>query len=72
MSDETREVIDRFHVALNSHDTDALARLVHEGCVFETTDPPDGTRHAGRDAVLGRARSSLTSRRRRGPRWRRP
>jgi ketosteroid isomerase-like protein len=29
-----------------------LARLVHDECVFETTDPPDGIRHAGRDAVL--------------------
>jgi uncharacterized protein (TIGR02246 family) len=52
MGDETRDVIQRFHDALNSHDIDALAGLVHEECVFETTDPPDGTRHVGRDAVL--------------------
>lgn len=52
MSDETREVIQRFHDALNGHDIDALARLVHEDCVFETTDPPDGIRHVGRSAVL--------------------
>jgi ketosteroid isomerase-like protein len=52
MGDETRDAIGRFHDALNSHDIDALAQLVHEECVFETTDPPDGTRHVGRDAVL--------------------
>jgi len=52
MSDETRDAVERFHDALNSHDIDALSRLVHEECVFETTDPPDGTRHVGRDAVL--------------------
>ena len=52
MSDETREAIQRFHDALNSHDVDALAPLVHEDCVFETTDPPDGTRHVGRAEVL--------------------
>ena len=53
MSDETRDAIERFHDALNNHDIDALAELVHEECVFETTDPPDGTRHVGRAAVLG-------------------
>jgi ketosteroid isomerase-like protein len=52
MSNETRDVIERFHDALNSHDIDALAPLVHEECVFETTDPPGGTRHVDRDAVL--------------------
>jgi ketosteroid isomerase-like protein len=52
MGDETRDAIERFHDALNGHDIDALAGLVHEQCVFETTDPPDGTRHEGRAAVL--------------------
>ena len=52
MSDETRAAIERFHDALNSHDIDDLSPLVHEECVFETTDPPDGTRHVGRTAVL--------------------
>jgi ketosteroid isomerase-like protein len=52
MSDETRAVIERFHDALNNQDTNKLAPLVHEECVFETTDPPDGTRHVGRIAVL--------------------
>jgi ketosteroid isomerase-like protein len=52
MSGEIREVIQRFHDALNGHDIDALGALVHDDCVFETTDPPDGTRHVGRAAVL--------------------
>lgn len=56
MSDETRDVIQRFHDALNSHDLDALAPLVHENCVFETTDPPDGTRHVGQAEVLAACR----------------
>jgi ketosteroid isomerase-like protein len=52
MSEETRAAIQAFHDALNSHDIGALAELVHEECVFETTDPPDGTRHVGRAAVV--------------------
>jgi ketosteroid isomerase-like protein len=52
MSDETRDVIQGFHDALNSHNLDALSQLVHEECVFETTQPPDGARHVGRLAVL--------------------
>jgi len=52
MSEATQKAIQGFHDALNSHDIDALALLVHEECVFETTDPPDGTRHVGRVAVL--------------------
>jgi ketosteroid isomerase-like protein len=52
MNEETRNAVQGFHDALNSHDIDALALLVHEDCVFETTDPPDGTRHVGRAAVL--------------------
>lgn len=56
MSGKTQEVIERFHDALNSHDIGAVALLVHEECVFETTDPPDGTRHVGRAAVLAACR----------------
>src|SRR3954447_22879005 len=56
MHDETRAAIERFHDALNSHDIEALEPLVHEECVFETTDPPDGTRHTGRAAVLAACR----------------
>jgi uncharacterized protein (TIGR02246 family) len=56
MSNEIRAAIERFHDALNSHDIDALAPLVHEDCVFETTEPPDGARHVGRTAVLAACR----------------
>jgi ketosteroid isomerase-like protein len=50
--DQTRATIQGFHDALNSRDIDALAEWVHEDCVFETTAPPDGVRHVGREAVL--------------------
>jgi ketosteroid isomerase-like protein len=56
MSDEIRATIQQFHDALNNHDIDALAQLVHEECVFETTAPPDGTRHEGSSAVLAACR----------------
>ena len=56
MSEETRQTLERFHDALNSHDIQALTPIVHEECVFETTDPPDGTRHVGRAAVLAACR----------------
>ena len=52
MSEETRNVVLRFHDALNAHDIDAIARYITDDCVFEDTTPPDGTRHIGRDAVL--------------------
>ena len=53
MNDETRATIQRFHEAFNAHDIGALARCITDDCVFEDTSPPDGTRHVGRDAVLG-------------------
>ncbi|HEY7009673.1 MAG TPA: nuclear transport factor 2 family protein [Jatrophihabitantaceae bacterium] len=56
MNQETHNTIERFHDALNSHDIGALTLLVHDDCVFETTDPPDGTRHVGRAAVLAACR----------------
>lgn len=56
MSEETRAAVMRFHDALNSHDSDAVARSITDDCVFEDTTPPDGTRHAGRDAVLDAVR----------------
>jgi ketosteroid isomerase-like protein len=56
MSDDTGSVIERFHEAFNAHDLDALAGLWTEDCVFEDTDPPDGSRYAGRDEVLRRCR----------------
>jgi len=51
---ETRasSVVAAFHDAFNAHDLDRLAGLVTPDCVFESTEPPDGTRHEGRAAVL--------------------
>lgn len=44
--------MDRFTVALNSHDIAAVLALVTGDVVFESTSPaPDGTRYEGRDAV---------------------
>src|SRR5262249_42293182 len=54
MDDEARSTIERVHEALNRRDLDALADLITDDCVFETTSPaPDGTRYVGRQAVLG-------------------
>ena len=54
MDDEARSTIESFHEALNRRDLDALADLITDDCVFETTSPaPDGTRYVGRQAVLG-------------------
>jgi ketosteroid isomerase-like protein len=51
--DPVPDLMDRFTVALNSHDLDAVAALVTDDIVFESTSPaPDGTRYEGRDAVL--------------------
>src|SRR5262245_58198048 len=52
VNDETRAAVERFHDALNAHDIDALAACITDDCLFEDTTPPDGTRHAGRDAML--------------------
>jgi ketosteroid isomerase-like protein len=50
--DPVLDLMDRFTAALNSHDIDAVAALVTEDIVFESTSPaPDGTRYEGRDAV---------------------
>ncbi|HYK71317.1 MAG TPA: nuclear transport factor 2 family protein [Streptosporangiaceae bacterium] len=58
MDDEAREVIQRFHDALNRRDLDALGDLITDDCVFDATSPaPDGTRHVGRQAVLEACRA---------------
>ena len=45
-------LMDRFTVAMNSHDLDAVLALVTDDIVFESTSPaPDGTRYQGRAAV---------------------
>jgi ketosteroid isomerase-like protein len=56
MSEETRAAIERFHEAFNSHDVDALGQAITDDCLFEDTTPPDGTRHAGREAMLDAVR----------------
>lgn len=50
--DPVLDLMDRFTAALNSHDLDAVAALVTDDIVFESTSPPpDGTRYEGRHAV---------------------
>jgi ketosteroid isomerase-like protein len=41
----------RFAVAFDRHDVDAVMDAMTDDCVFESTDPPAGGRHAGRAAV---------------------
>ena len=56
--DTTRSVIDRFNVAFNRHDADALAPLLTDDTVFEDTSPaPDGNRIEGKPAVVAFWRS---------------
>ena len=51
----TRDTIDRFNVAFNQHDVEAIMRLMTDDCVFEDTQPaPDGTRYVGQAAVRER------------------
>jgi ketosteroid isomerase-like protein len=52
MAEEPAEVVRRFDAAFNRHDLSALADLITEDCVFESTRPPDGERIVGRAAVL--------------------
>jgi len=47
----TLAVVTAFNDAFNTRSVDAVDRLLAEDCVFEGTTPPDGERHAGRDAV---------------------
>src|SRR4029077_16699114 len=50
--DPVLDLMDRFTAALNSHDLDAVAALITDDIVFESTSPPpDGTHYEGRDAV---------------------
>ena len=49
----TRATIDKFNEAFNRHDADALAALLTEDTVFESTSPPpDGRRIQGKAAVV--------------------
>ena len=48
----TLDVIERFNVAFNRHDVDAVMAAMTDDCVFENTSPsPDGTRYEGQAAV---------------------
>lgn len=49
--DETRAAVDRFNVAFNRHDVEAVMDAMTEDCVFESTSPPTGTRVEGAAAV---------------------
>ena len=45
-------VVLEFNEAFNRHDIPGMMRLVSEDCVFENSSPaPDGTVHAGREAL---------------------
>ncbi|HXR09558.1 MAG TPA: nuclear transport factor 2 family protein [Candidatus Acidoferrales bacterium] len=50
---ETHTAIERFNLAFNAHDADALAALMTDDTVFEDTSPaPDGRRIEGKAAVV--------------------
>lgn len=52
-SERTRELMERFHTAFETHRPADLDDLIGEGCVLENTVPaPDGARYEGRDACL--------------------
>jgi hypothetical protein len=49
----TRELMDRFNAAFQSHDPGGLEAIIAADCVIENTHPaPDGSRHEGRAACL--------------------
>lgn len=51
-SEATLATIQRFNVAFNRHDVDAVMALMTEDVIFENTSPfPDGTRYEGQMAV---------------------
>jgi uncharacterized protein (TIGR02246 family) len=45
------DVIDRFNDAFNKHNVDGVMALMTDDCVFETTEPPDGKRYQGQEAI---------------------
>jgi uncharacterized protein (TIGR03086 family) len=47
----TAAAVARFSAAFDRRDVDAIMGAMTEDCVFESTTPPDGTRHAGQPAV---------------------
>jgi ketosteroid isomerase-like protein len=47
----TAAAVARFAAAFDAQDVDAVMAAMTDDCVFETTAPPDGSRHVGHDAV---------------------
>jgi ketosteroid isomerase-like protein len=43
--------VTRFGAAFDRHDLDGVMAAMTADCVFESTAPPDGGRHEGRNAV---------------------
>ena len=43
--------LERFGVAFEAHDVDAIMAAMTDDCVFESTGAPDGQRHVGQAAV---------------------
>jgi hypothetical protein len=49
----TKEVIDRFENAFQTHDPSDFIHIVSKDCILENTGPaPDGARYEGRDACV--------------------
>lgn len=49
--DEALAAVERFDAAFDAGDVEAIMATMTDDCVFESTAPPDGERHAGADAV---------------------
>ncbi len=50
----TLAAVERFNVAFNGHDADAVMSAMTEDCIFENTaPPPDGRRYEGAKDVKG-------------------
>ncbi len=47
----TRAAVNRFGAAFDRRDVDAIMAAMTADCAFESTGPPDGTRHEGQAAV---------------------
>lgn len=50
-TEETLRTVERFNEAFNRHDVDAVMAAMTDDCVFENTEPPDGKRYEGQEAV---------------------
>ena len=52
LADQTIRAVNKFNLAFNRHDVNAIMAAMTEDCVFENTHPPpDGTRYEGQAAV---------------------